>query len=208
MRSLGLTIAIISCMLVQACNGVLSGIYDDPVSKDWELGFSQNPQRGTRVVAVDSRDYSKWTYIDFERETVTTLGVEEEVPLTWDIAIHRYDAKTNGAKVAVSQTDDILNPLAGGTVVVDSLTDDKIAVDMSGMLSGNIVYCKSFYNPLLSQWLDVDISVMPPIYTLSHKVYILTFPDGRHFSMRLENYMNDAAVKGYMTIEYVLSPKS
>jgi hypothetical protein len=44
---------------------------------------------------------------------------------------------------------------------------------------------------------------MPPSYTLSNKIYILKLADGSKAALKLENYMNDAAVKGYMTIRYM-----
>ena len=51
--------------------------------------------------------------------------------------------------------------------------------------------------------LDVDSSTMPPIYTLSGKIYLLRLKDGTCAALRLVNFMNDAAIKGYMTIDYL-----
>ena len=50
---------------------------------------------------------------------------------------------------------------------------------------------------------DVDTSPIPPIYTLSGKIYLLRLEDGTFAALRLANFMNDAAVKGYMTIDYL-----
>ena len=73
---------------------------------------------------------------------------------------------------------------------------------MSTMMDGYLSYAESFYNPVLSRWLDVDKSTMPPIYTMSGRVYVVRLSDGRHLAVRLDNYMNGAGVKGYMTISY------
>lgn len=44
---------------------------------------------------------------------------------------------------------------------------------------------------------------MPPVYTLSRKIYLLRLADGTHAALRLANFMNDSAVKGFMTIDYL-----
>ena len=74
---------------------------------------------------------------------------------------------------------------------------------MSHMMEGYIIYAESFYNPVLSGWLNVDTSEMPPIYTLDPQVYIVEFADGTHAALRLMDFMDKAGVKGYMTIDYI-----
>lgn len=74
---------------------------------------------------------------------------------------------------------------------------------MSQMMEGTILYAEDYYNPCLSQWLDVDTSTMPPVYTLSGKVYLLRLPDGTCAALRLTNFMSPAAIKGFMTIDYL-----
>ena len=41
------------------------------------------------------------------------------------------------------------------------------------------------------------------VYTLSGKVYLIRLADGTFAALRLTNFMNDAAVKGFMTIDYL-----
>lgn len=71
------------------------------------------------------------------------------------------------------------------------------------MMDGIILYAEDYWNPCLSRWLDVDTSTMPPIYTLSGRVYLLRLTDGTFAALRLRNFMDDTAVKGYMTIDYL-----
>ena len=82
-----------------------------------------------------------------------------------------------------------------GAYVEDVWTTAKIAIDMSGMMDGNIVYMESYYNEELSKWLNVDKSNMPPTYTLSNKVYMVKLKDGTYAAVRLTNYMNASGVK-------------
>ena len=90
-----------------------------------------------------------------------------------------------------------------GDYVADVWTTQQIIVDMSGMMDGNIGYSESWYNPELSKWLKVDTGTMPPLYSLSHKVYAVRLPDGTDLALKLSNYMDATGVKGYMTIDYV-----
>ena len=130
------------------------------------------------------------------------------MPGEWDIAIHRYEAKTNGGAVletSYTSIDELLNAdgIPTGEYTEDIETTDRITIDMSDMMNGNILYAKSPYNEVLSRWLDVDTSTMPPIYTMSNKIYILRLEDGTHAAIHLLNYMNEKKVKGHMTFEYL-----
>ena len=87
--------------------------------------------------------------------------------------------------------------------VSDTETTDRITIDMSGMMDGVILYAKSDYNETLSRWLDVDTSTMPPIYTMSGKIYVLRLQDGTHAAIHLLGYANEQNTKGYMTFEYL-----
>ena len=81
-------------------------------------------------------------------------------------------------------------------------TETQITIDMSGMMEGNILYATSSYNAELAKWLDVDTSTMPPIYTLSNKVYILRMADGTYAALRLTAFRNEQNTSGHLTIEY------
>ena len=175
-----------------SCNGLFEGIYDEPVA-DTEFGFTKVEQAtSSGTIYIDATSYTKWTYIDFETFSIDTTVIAEdgtetgEVMEGWDLAVHRYDTKTNG-----------------GAVIEDVWTEDRITVDMSQMMDGIILYAPSWYNPELSKWLNVDTSTMPPVYTMSGKVYVLMTQDGKAAALQLTNYMNDSKVKGFMTIDYV-----
>ena len=89
------------------------------------------------------------------------------------------------------------------SIIPDISMATLAAIDMSGMMDGNIVYMESYYNEELSKWLNVDKSNMPPTYTLSNKVYMVKLKDGTYAAVRLTNYMNASGVKGFMTIDYI-----
>ncbi|MGM9815443.1 MAG: HmuY family protein [Lepagella sp.] len=164
-----------------------------PVSEYGFVSVDATGQGGT--IYVNTTDYGSWTYLNFKDKTYETLAVDATPTGDWDIALHRYDAKTNGGEVAEEGSD---------VWVADVWTTDRIIVDMSNMMNGEIGYTESYYNPLLSQWLDVNTNSMPPSYTLSGKTYIVKLKDGRKVSLKLLNFMDDNATKGFLTIQYSL----
>lgn len=197
-------------MLLSACNGLFSGIYDSPEEDDTkEYGFlTECTATSAGTIYIDATSYTQWTYIDFHNSTTDTREIDEAEPDSWDLAIHRYDAKTNGGSVAETGSGTFQTLLDSGSATVgeyvsDIWTTEKIITDMSTMMEGYLGYAESYYNEELSKWLFVDTSTMPPIYTPSEKIYIVRMADGTKAAVYLENYMNTSAVKGYMTIRYI-----
>lgn len=193
-----------------ACNGIFEGIYDSPSSENGaEYGFIiVDEETRTGRIYIDATNYTEWYYVDLHGKQVTTTQVGDAAPETWDFAVHRYDTKTNGGTVWESQAGAFdalpaLESVSEEQWVADEWTTDRITVDMSQMMDGIILYAEDYWNPSLSRWLDVDTSTMPPVYTLSGKIYLLRLEDGTFAALRLANFMNDAAVKGYMTIDYL-----
>lgn len=201
---------VMAMLSLPACNGMFGYIYDEPLPEEEnEYGFTVIDDKAkTGRIYIDATDYTQWHYIDLHDRIVTTLPVDANAPTDWDFAVHRYDAKTNGGAVYESDVEDFallpaLEHIAEDAFVADEWTTDKITVDMSQMMDGIILYAEDYCNLCLSRWLDVDTSTMPPVYTMSDRVYLLRLADGSHAALRLSNFMNDAAIKGYMTIDYV-----
>lgn len=207
---------------LSACEGIFHGVYDEPsVNELNEFGFIEiNDEQHSGTIYIDATDYTKWIYIDLHAQAIDSTRIENEngvetplapattLPKDWDFAVHRYDSKTNGGKVLETNSTGFDVLIASGNIpqgnyVADIETTDKVTIDMSGMMEGNIVYAKSDYNAELSKWLNVDKSSMPPVYTLSNKVYILKLKDGTHAAIRLSDFKNASMVKGFMKIEYI-----
>lgn len=208
-KSISALSGVIAVLSLSACNGILEDIYDAPQPEEIRIyGFvSMDDKTHTGRIYINATDYTEWHYIDLHDKRVTTAAVDATPPENWDFAIHRYDAKTNGGAIAETDAKDFGSMPAVGSIpeesfVTDEWTTNKITVDMSQMMDGIIRYAEDWYNPCLSRWLHVDTSTMPPVYTLSGKTYLLRLSDGTYAALRLANFMNDAAVKGFMTIDY------
>lgn len=201
---------VIVILLLSSCSGIFEDIYDEPLPEEEnEYGFIHiDNQKRTGRIYIDATDYQEWHYVDLKGKIVTTATIDAEAPSNWDFAVHRYDTKTNGGAVYETMVNDFsllpdLVDIPQEAFVSDEWTTEQITVDMSQMMNGIILYAEDYYNPCLSRWLNVDTSTMPPIYTMSGKVYILRLTDGSYAALRLSNFMSDAAIKGFMTIDYL-----
>ena len=196
---------------LSACNGIFEHIYDAPSISEGTKTYGfvvVDDETRTGRIYVDATAYTEWHYIDLHDKQVVTTVIDGAAPEKWDFAIHRYDAKTNDGAVAESTASDFgtlpaVSSIPAEAFVTDEWTTGKITVDMSQMMDGIIRYAEDWYNPSLSGWLRVDTSTMPPIYTLSGKIYLLRLSDGTFAALRLANFMNGTAVKGFMTIDYL-----
>lgn len=198
----------VAAMLLPSCNDVLGGLYDEPENTS-EYGFVEictDSEPG--LIYINATDYMTWTYIDFADRRIDSLSVADQAPSKWAFAVHRYDTKTNNGRVIGTSLTDINQARSWKNAdneqgIADIWTTDKIVTDMSTMMDGYLSYADSYYNPELSEWLDVDTSNMPPIYTLSDKVYILILDNGERAALKLVDFMDSAGVKGYMSIQYI-----
>lgn len=198
-----------------SCHGILGDIYDEP-SEESKLtyGFIEtNPATHSGKIYIDVSSYTQWIYMNFEDQDIYINDIDKETgkligeePKEWDFAMHRYDGKTRGGAImetSFSSLDELVHSgkLPEGEFVSDIL--GKITVDMSNMMDGIIIYSESFINMEFAKWLDVNTNQMPPIYTLSKKVYILRTKEGKYAALYLPNFRNAASDSGFITIEYV-----
>lgn len=202
--------------LFSACD-MLGGVYDDTL--DGANPEKKEPENTATASSMylDARSYTQWIYIDLHNPTPTTTTSEISLddysesgkPTNWDIAIHRYDIKTNGAKAIMTSYKTIAELEAAGLPanphwVADEYLDEAIWVDMTHMLKGYIIYAPSFKNMEASRWINVDISDMPPIYTTDKNVILLQLTDGTYAALQLDDFMtkDKYRTKGYLTINY------
>ena len=193
-----------------SCNGAFEDIYDEP-SKDEVEGYgfkNVDLSKNTGTVYIDASSYTRWIYIDFHNRTIDSLEIKsgQEEPTNWDMAVHRYDSKLLDGGAMETEYTDIDEFVKSGNIPIGTFTVDKesdITIDMSGMMDGHIETVKGMTNPVLAKWLDVNTNSMPPIYTLSNKVYLIKLKDGTLGAVKLRDFRNEKFDKGFLTIDYV-----
>ena len=190
---------------VTVTGSVTTGTYGF-TAYDWDT------RRGTFY--VNCSDYYTWNYLDFHTLSYSTLTIDlsaddilADEPSSWDIALHRWDTRTNGGKVIETDYTSLDAFEASGAIPTGTWVEDTwyeyVNVDMSGMMSGDIGYMSCYCNMELTKWMDVDTSGMPPTYTASGKVYCVQFSDGSYMACILSSYLNNKGTKGYLTVDYI-----
>ena len=123
-----------AAMSLSACNGLFENIYDAPTETEMEIkenSFSQ----------IKTVEYTEWAYIDFSGRKVTTVKIgkeyESEIPDNWDIAIHRYDIKTNEG--AAYQTSYLIR-LKDNTYAAIRFTNYTNAKGIKGYIDFDFLY--------------------------------------------------------------------
>lgn len=201
-------------MVLTSCNGLFGGIYDEfdvaegSAATSCFVARDADGKGGT--IYADVRSYTQWTFLDLHSlcsDTVSTTDslASADPPFAWDIALHRWDVKTHGGAALKSNYGSVEEAMGTGNWPTEAFVadvDSAVVVDMSTMMEGYLGYSKSMVNPVLSQWIDIDTREMPPIYTLSGKVYIVQLADGTRAALQFTNYMDDASRKGFATIRY------
>lgn len=129
-------------------------------------------------------------------------------PEHWSIAVHRNNVRTNGGAVLetnYTSMDELPANSAtftGGDFKADTWTENMVWADESQMLMSIIGSQGIKVNTVLSSWIKIDIPPMPPAFSGNNHVFLIRFPNGKYAAVQLENYMNAAGVKCWLTINY------
>lgn len=136
--------------------------------------------------------------------TLEKDGNIDESSFDWDIALHKYDVKTNaGAALATTEKDITKVAVLPADGYVADVQTDSLLYDMSGMMKNAVGYACGHINEILNEGVVVHMENMPPSYTTSDLVYILKLKSGEYAKIKFTDYTNDENVKGHITFEYV-----
>lgn len=172
-----------------------------------KTGNEGNEENKVFEAAVVAHEYGEWTYFRFVDGTTTTLQIqkkevgdsyvyevdaEEEGALAWDIAVHKYNMRTNNGlvkKLEVRNFDAVTvgNVPADEEMVGD--TDGSVMADMSQMQSGFVGYQKVKLNQELGGWVTATpTGTMPPYkYELNDNVFVVKV-NGKVWKMQFNAY--------------------
>ena len=165
------------------------------------------PQKYT--VQLDASSSKKWTYFSFatgQAVTVDNDGIKD-VPkgLGWDIAFCRFYTRTNSGESNSDKNG------KGGVFMseVKSMEqaqipeDDKFIIDEVGKLDPAMDIIVTSHNKELQKWLDLDMSKMPPIFSIKNKVFIIRCADGKTYAkVKFLGFENNEAKRVYPKFEY------
>lgn len=196
-------------------------LYINVVSyKDWT--YIDLHRRNTNVLSIPARLTTKWdgrSGISFQQVTFPSTFKRKNFvqtdsmpsPQHWDLALHHYDVRTNEGS-ALETAYHSLEQLPRGseqenllrqTFSSDIWSEHTCYYDLTAIYNYYIGYHNSRVNPVLSRWMNMDVSNPPPVYTPSGRVYLLRLSDGSVAALHFVNYRNAAGAKGYVTLDYI-----
>ena len=162
---------------------------DKNKSKDTDGNDGTDTVDSKQMKNLDVSAYDRWVYVSLEDGTSVAKGIEEAAPEKWDIAMHRENVKTNeGSAIMTDVTSfDALTAIPEGSVFMpDELTYTEVAVDMSQMMQGIIIYDTTEINMVLEDW--VTRSGMPPVYSVQPNVYVVRTKEGKYAKIQFTSY--------------------
>ncbi len=164
------------------------------------------PALEVKTVQIDARSYADWVYFSFEKGEVVTVDPETfSSDLSWDIAFHRNDVRLNGG---------LSGEGAGAALKTEAKELSQIAVaPTTGYVAdGTKSIMTKFTLPVPVfedqpanteiNWLDVDTSNPPPVYTLFDEVYIIKTAKGNYVKLKFTNYLSDKNETMVISLDY------
>lgn len=134
---------------------------------------------------------------------------KQEEPDNWDIAFHHFDVRTNHGKALSTGIGNIDNlPASSESFSNMEFTPDKWSTtqaitDLKEMMNYVVGYQNGYTNPVLSAWMDMDLTSPPPVFTKQKDSYVVQLADGTHAAMSLDSYISPAGSKGMLTINII-----
>ncbi|MCS2890032.1 hypothetical protein NXY11_24530 [Parabacteroides faecis] len=138
-----------------------------------------------------------------------TRGGIDETSFDWDIALHRYDVKTNdGSALDTKETDITKVTTVPASGYVADVRTDSLMLNTNGMqlTKPKIGYTPGYWNEVLNKGIEFSSVPMPPVATnwsMSNMVYVIKLKSGEYAKIKFTDYSNDADVKGHISFDYV-----
>lgn len=159
---------------------------------------------------IDARSYQDWVYFSFESGAVVEIDPENfSESLVWDIAFHRNDVRLNcgesGSGLAGAYTTD-----KTGLSEVFTAPETGYVVDATKTIMTKFVLPEPIFEEqpanLEINWLEVDTSNPPPVYTLHDKVFVVRTASGKYAKIKFTNYLGNMNETMIISMSYVYQP--
>ncbi len=168
------------------------------------------PALEVKSVKIDARSYSDWVYFSFEKGTTIEINKENfNKSLDWDIAFHRNDVRLNcgssgqGAGGAVKTQAKSLSEVSTAPST-GYIVDAVKSIMVKFTLPVPIFEDQPANNEI--EWLNVDTSNPPPVYTLYDHVYVVKTAAGKFAKIKFANYLSDKNETMVISLDYVYQP--
>jgi len=168
------------------------------------------PVLEVKTVQIDARSYPDWVYFSFEKgEVVTVNPASFSSDLNWDIAFHRNDVRLNGG-ASGKGAGGALKTSAKSLAEITTAPASGYKTDVIKSIMTKFVLPVPVFEdqPASTEinWLNVDTSNPPPVYTLFDDVYVVKTAQGKYAKIKFKNYLGDKNETMIITLEYAYQP--
>jgi hypothetical protein len=175
----------------------------------------EDPKPGaTKEAYIDATSSTAWNYYSLAEERVVGSADESvennaawAARKDWDIAVRRYNIRTNGGEFTTAGTKGGVYTFDGQTSFASilkvpegvSFVADK-AVTSAGM-GGTTTVIRSVAQVVILKANDDGSLIMPPVY-LQAPVYIFRTADGaNYYKVQFTQYQNEASATGHVKFD-------
>lgn len=144
-----------------------------------------------------------------KREFRSKYATEPQpAPESWTFAVHRNNVRTNGATVAATEYKNLdevpenIDFIRTLDFHADQWSESDVWVVQDRMLLGIIGSQGIEVNPVLSQWLGVEIPPVPPVFSINDGVFVIRCADGSYGAVRLVNHQSQTGTNCCLTIDF------
>jgi hypothetical protein len=174
----------------------------------------------TNEAYINASSNTAWNYYSFSRNEMVGSADESAennaawaARKDWDIAVRRYNIRTNGGEFTTSGAQGGVATLDAGTTFASiqkvpagvSFATDK-AVTSSGM-GGTTTVVRSEATVILFKQNEDGSLVMPPVY-LPAPVYVFRTADGaNYYKVQFTQYQNEESATGHVKFNHAKIPQ-
>lgn len=184
---------ILSCLAASSLFVACSKSNDEPAGTKTE----QKTAGTVQDITINASDYTKWIYFSFEQGKELSLTDEEAKKSdAWDIAIHRYDFRTNTATTGLGKGGAYKTTEKDINAKIQIPEASAFTLDTPGRITIKFdhtakpptpVYADQPRNAAIDP-IKFDHTQMPPKYNISNVVYLVRTAKGKYAKLLVPIY--------------------
>ena len=85
LRKQNFAIFLLLWVFLSSCNGIMSGIYDDPEDETTDeivFGFNGSADATRYILKLNATSFTQWIYVDLHTKTLTVKDIPDTLSLT------------------------------------------------------------------------------------------------------------------------------
>lgn len=152
---------------------------------------------------VDAVAFDRWVYFSFEKGDTLSIA-NPATDLSWDLAFHRAQVRTNGGKSGAGQGGVVKMKDTDWNAVPEVPKDSTFVKDEEVLLTGypTMKETTSQSYSLAFEWVKVIPPMSPPTYQITNNIFIVKTAKGKYAKVLIYDRNNAKNEGGYPSFKY------